>query len=158
VQKAIQDYFRDSLCWGCGQINEKGLKIRSYYSLGESICTFEPQAHHAAGPPHVVNGGLIATLIDCHTVCTAIADAYSSEDRPIGSEPALWYVTAKLKVDYLLPVPIDRPVVLKARVRRVDGKKTWVDCTAYSDTLECARGEVLAIRVTGQWSSPQPES
>jgi acyl-coenzyme A thioesterase PaaI-like protein len=156
VEQAIQDYFLDSLCWGCGQINEKGLRIKSYYSAGESYCTFEPQAHHAAGPPHIVNGGLIATLIDCHAVCTAIADAYNRDGRPIGSEPAIWYVTARLEVDYLRPVPIENPITLKARVREVDGKKTWVDCTAYNDDLECVRGEVLAIRVTAKWTSPSP--
>jgi acyl-coenzyme A thioesterase PaaI-like protein len=156
VQKAIQDYFPKSLCWGCGQINEKGLKIRSYYSPQESVCTFEPEAHHAAGPPHVVNGGLIATLIDCHAVCTAIANAYGAEGRAMDSEPAIWYVTAMLKVDYLLPALMDRAIHLKARVRDVEGKKTWVDCAVYSGDVECARGELLAVRVTDSWTSPQP--
>lgn len=156
TQKAIQDYFTDSLCWGCGQINNQGLKIRSYYSPEESTCTFTPQPHHAAGPPDAVNGGLIATLIDCHTVCTAIADAYNRESRPMDTEPAIWYVTAKLTVEYRLPVPIGKPISLKARVRKTEGKKTWVDCIAYSDSLECAGGEVLAVRVAPQWTSSPP--
>jgi acyl-coenzyme A thioesterase PaaI-like protein len=154
MTKAIQDYFPESLCWGCGQGNEQGLKIRSHYSPEESTCTFTPQPHHAAGPPHVVNGGLIATLIDCHTLCTAIADAYNREGRSMDTKPPIWYVTAMLKVDYLHPVPMGKPITLKAHVRKTEGKKTWADCTAYSDALECARGEVLAVRVAPQWATP----
>ena len=154
TERAFQDQFKGNLCWGCGADNHQGLQIKSYWSGDESVCGWEPSPHHAAGPPHVLNGGIIATLIDCHGVCTAIADAYRREGREIGTGESIWYATASLNVTYLLPTPIDKPVTVRARVRERDGKKTWVECSLFSDDVECARGEVLAIRVSEKWRSP----
>ena len=154
TERAFQDQFKENLCWGCGADNHQGLQIKSYWSGDESVCGWEPSPHHAAGPPHVLNGGIIATLIDCHGVCTAIADAYRREGREIGTGESIWYATASLNVTYLLPTPIDKPVTVRARVRERDGKKTWVECSLFSDDAECARGEVLATRVSEKWRSP----
>lgn len=114
-QRAFQDQLRENHCFGCGSANEHGLQIKSYWSGDQAVCTWQPQTFHAAGPPDLLNGGIIATLIDCHSICTAIAAAYHAEGREIGSEPPVWYVTASLKVRYLRPTPIDQPVVLRAR-------------------------------------------
>jgi len=154
TERAFQDQFKENLCWGCGADNHQGLQIKSYWSGDESVCGWEPSPHHAAGPPHVLNGGIIATLIDCHGVCTAIADAYRREGREIGTGESIWYATASLNVTYLLPTPIDKPVTVRARVRERDGKKTWVDCTVFSNDVACARGKVLAVRVSEEWRSP----
>ncbi len=81
-------YFQDGLhgnhCYGCGAWNEKGLRIKSYWDGDEAVCVFEPEPHHAAMPPDVMNGGTIASVIDCHGVCSAIADAYKTEGREVG--------------------------------------------------------------------------
>ena len=71
---------------------------------------FLPHARFAAGPPHVLNGGIIATLLDCHGVCTAMARAYDDEQRAIGSQPEIWYATTSMTVDYLRPTPIGEEV------------------------------------------------
>lgn len=144
---SIQDQLEGNLCFGCGPLNRGGLQIKSYYRDSESLCTFLPKREHAAGPPHVLNGGILATVIDCHAVCTAIAAAYESENRPIGSEPPLWYVTGSLAVDYLLPTPIDEPLLLRARVRESQGRKSWVEIGATSSNGEVAQATVLAVRV-----------
>jgi acyl-coenzyme A thioesterase PaaI-like protein len=144
---AIQDQIGDNLCYGCGPANPDGLQIKSYYSGSEATCTFRPRSEHAAGPPHVLNGGILATVIDCHGVCTAIAAAYEAESRPIGSDPPLWYVTGSLTVDYLLPTPIGEPLVLRARVRESQGRKCWVVVEARSGDRDVARATVLAVRV-----------
>jgi acyl-coenzyme A thioesterase PaaI-like protein len=102
-----------------------------------------------------LNGGIIATLIDCHSVCTAIASAYRAENRPIGSDPHIWCVTANLNVTYLRPTPLDLPVTLRARVAEAGPKKTLVQCALYSNADECARGEVLAVRVPNSWRENQ---
>jgi acyl-coenzyme A thioesterase PaaI-like protein len=94
-----------------------------------------------------LNGGILATVIDCHGVCTAIAAAYEAENRPIGSEPPLWYVTGSLSVDYLLPTPIGEPLELRARVREVKGRKSLVEVEATSGDKRVAEATVLAIRV-----------
>jgi acyl-coenzyme A thioesterase PaaI-like protein len=144
---AIQDQLEKNLCYGCGPANPDGLQIKSYYSGSEAICTFRPRPEHAAGPPHFLNGGILATVIDCHGVCTALAAAYEAESRPIGSDPPLWYVTGSLTVNYLLPTPIGEPLVLRARVKESSGRKTWVEVEARSGDRDVARATVLAIRV-----------
>lgn len=140
-----------NLCYGCGVANAAGLQIKSYWDGDESVCTFHPAAHHMAGPRHVVNGGIIGLIVDCHAVCTAIADAYNKEGRPIGSQPMIWYATGSLKIDYLRPTPIDRPIQLRAQVLERGAKKTRLLCSVQSDGQECAKGDILAVRVPNEW-------
>ena len=149
--RAFQDDIPDNLCWGCGPGNEHGLHVRSFWHDDEAVCDWTPSPHHMAGPRAILNGGVIATVIDCHTVCTAIADAYRREGRPIGSEPHIWYATASLAVRYLAAVPIDRPVRLRATIEKVEGRKTRLTCNLESDGRECATAEVLAVRVPAEW-------
>ena len=104
-----------------------------------------------AGPMHILNGGIIATIIDCHCICTAIAAAYRAEGRAMNTEPFIWYATGSLNVSYLKPTPIQEPVVLRARVTETKGKKTIVTCSLYAREDECARGEVVAVRVSSAW-------
>ncbi|HET8733075.1 MAG TPA: PaaI family thioesterase [Anaeromyxobacteraceae bacterium] len=151
MDQAIQDQIPHNHCWGCGTLNPRGLRIKSYLHGEESVCRFQPSPDHMAGPTHVVYGGIIAAVIDCHSLCTAIADAYRAAGRPLGSEPLLWAVTASLKVDYLAPTPIDQPMELRARVREVKGRKRIVDCTVRSGGRDCARAEVIAVEVGAAW-------
>jgi acyl-coenzyme A thioesterase PaaI-like protein len=148
---AIQDAIPDNHCWGCGTLNPQGLQIKSYWDGDGTVCTFHPAPHHAAGPPHVLNGGIIAAVIDCHSICTAFADAYRAAGRAIGSEPALWLVTASMKIDYLAPTPIAGPVELRARVVEAKGRKRVVACVVQSEGVDRARGEVVAIEVPPTW-------
>ncbi|HWP94019.1 MAG TPA: PaaI family thioesterase [Thermodesulfobacteriota bacterium] len=144
---AIQDYMDRNKCWGCGSSNEHGLHLKSYSSGDEYVCTWKPRAYHMAGPEDFLNGGIIATVIDCHSICTAIADAYSREKREINTDPFIWYVTASLKIDYLRPTPIAEEVTLRSRIKEVKGKKTIVLCSLFSRGDERVRAEVVAVRV-----------
>jgi acyl-coenzyme A thioesterase PaaI-like protein len=152
---AFQDLIPDNLCYGCGPHNHAGLRIKSYWEGDESVCVYRPEPHHSAGPPQFLNGGVIATLIDCHSVCTAIANAYRMENRPIGSAPHIWCVTANLNLTYLRPTPLEIPVTLRARVTEAGPKKTLLQCRFYSNSHECARGEVVAVRVPDSWRNAQ---
>ena len=150
--KAFQDGMPHNHCWGCGPDNEKGLRIKSYWTeAGHSACDWHPSPEHMAGPTHVVNGGIISTLIDCHGICTAIADAYEREGRAIGEGETIWYVTGNLNVRFLKPTPIAAPVHLEATVERREGRKSWVTVTLSSEGEPRALGEVLAIRVPSEW-------
>jgi acyl-coenzyme A thioesterase PaaI-like protein len=148
TQQAFQDEILGNQCWGCGSGNKSGLQIKSYWSGDEAVCTWQPEAHHNAGSPNVLNGGIIATLIDCHAGWTAIAAAYRTEGRGINTEPPIWVVTASLNVKYLRPTSMDEPVVLRARVKETSGKKTIVTCSLLAKGEECATGEVVAVRVS----------
>ncbi len=148
---AFQDQIPDNLCYGCGPFNQSGLRIKSYWEGEEAVCTFMPAPHHSAGPRQYLNGGIIATLVDCHCVCTAIAHAYREEDRAIGSEPRIWCVTANLNVTYLRPTPIDIPLTLRAVIADSGPRKARVRCSVQSGGNDCARGEVIAVRVPESW-------
>jgi acyl-coenzyme A thioesterase PaaI-like protein len=146
-ERAFQDQGSVRHCYGCGVDNKKGLQIKSRWNGEEAVATWKPKPYHCAGSKDILNGGIIASLIDCHSVNLAIAHAYRSEQRPIGSSPRIYYVTASLRISYLQPTPIDRAVELRARIAKIDGRKSWVDCTLSAAGEVRATAEVLGIRV-----------
>ena len=148
TKKAFQDYYSDhvSHCYGCGRLNEHGLKIQSYWDGDETVCTFHPRSYHIAIPGFVY-GGLIASLIDCHSTGTAAAAAYRAEGREMGTTPELRYVTASLHVDYLKPTPIDAPINLRSKVKEIKGRKVVVTTTLSVKGEICARGEVVSVQM-----------
>jgi acyl-coenzyme A thioesterase PaaI-like protein len=148
TEKAFQDYYPDqtSYCYGCGRLNEYGLHIKSYWEGDESVCRFQPRPYHTAIPGYVY-GGLIASLIDCHSTGTAAAAAYRAEGRAMDTEPSLRYVTASLHVDYIKPTPIGVPLEVRARVKEIKGRKVVVVATLYANQEACARGEVVAVQM-----------
>ena len=148
TQKAFQDYYPDrwAQCYGCGRLNQDGLQIKSYWDGDESVCTFVPRPYHTAIPGYVY-GGLIASLIDCHSTGTASAAAYRAQGRDLDSEPPLRFVTASLHVDYLRPTPIDGPLELRSQVQEVKDRKVVVSTTLSAGGEVCARGEVVAVKI-----------
>ncbi len=146
--KSLQEENLMKQCFGCGCENEHGLKIKSYWQGDNSVCTWEAKPYYTGGKPGIVYGGMLASLIDCHSVNTTISHAYKIENRSPGSDPVLIYLTAQLNISYKKPTAIEKEIVLKAKVTRVEGKKTWVECTVSSDNQICVEGKVLAIRVT----------
>lgn len=152
--KAFQDYYEDaaSYCYGCGRFNEYGLQIKSYWRGDEAVCEFHPQPYHTAIPGYVY-GGLIASLIDCHSTGTAAAAAHRAAGRPMDSDPRLRFVTGSLHVDYLRPTPIDKTLTVRARVKKLDGRKVIVVSSLYADGEETARGEVVCVRMPDHWIS-----
>ena len=148
TQKAFQDYYPDqfSHCYGCGRLNEHGLQIKSYWDGDESVCVFQPRPYHTAIPGYVY-GGLIASLIDCHSTGTAAAAAHRLAGREMDTEPPLRFLTGTLHVEYLRPTPIDTPLEVRATVQQVKGRKVVIATTLSARGEVCARGEVIAIQV-----------
>ena len=148
TQKAFQDYYPDEWahCYGCGRLNEHGMQIKSYWDGEESVCTFTPKPYHTAVPGYVY-GGLIASLIDCHSTGTAAAAAYRAAGRKMGTLPPLRFVTASLHVDYLRPTPIEGPLELRSQVKEVKSRKVVVSTTLSAGGEVCARGEVVAVKI-----------
>jgi acyl-coenzyme A thioesterase PaaI-like protein len=147
-KKAFQDFYSDagSRCYGCGALNEHGLQIKSYWDGEESVCHFKPKPYHVAVPGYVY-GGLIASLIDCHSTGTAAAATYRSEGREMGTEPEFRYVTASLQVDYLRPTPLDEVLEVRGQVEEIKGRKVVVAATLSAGGEICARGKVVAVRI-----------
>lgn len=147
-KKAFQDYYPDDLshCYGCGRLNEKGLQIKSYWDGEESVCIHEPKPYYKAVPGYAY-GGLIASLIDCHSTGTAAAAKYRSENREMDTLPPLRFLTASLHVDYLLPTPLNGPIEIRGKVKEVKGRKVVVESRLIAGGNVCAKGEVVAVQV-----------
>ena len=139
-----------SQCWGCGSHNAHGLQIKSYWADNEEevLCTWEPKEYHTSAWPDVLSGGIIASLIDCYSVCSAMMVAHRAEGVEWSSDPSIIYITASLQVNYLKPTPMSHPLMLRAHVKEVKRKKMVVQCSVFSQEKECARGEVSAVRFT----------
>lgn len=156
-------YFQDALqgnhCYGCGTINPQGLGIKSYWQDAQhAVCAFSPQPHHCAAPTHFLNGGIIATIIDCHCICTAIAHAFKQQDRDIFDvaehsklDTVPWYATGTLNLNYLRPVAIDQPLLLIARVDEETDKQLTISCQLKSQHKTCVEASVVAVRVPSAW-------
>ncbi|MCF8069749.1 MAG: PaaI family thioesterase [Desulfobacterales bacterium] len=148
TDQAIQDFFPDdiAICYGCGKNNPHGLHIRTQWDGEEGIFRFKPEDYHTAFPGFVY-GGLIACLFDCHCIGTAIAAAYDSEGRKPGTDPEITYVTGNLNVTYLRPTPIGTELLLRSRIKEAFERKTIVTCSLFAEDKECAKSEVIAVKV-----------
>ena len=146
---ALQDFWPKGSCFGCGPANQHGFQLKSYWSEDEKyiVATFDPQPQYNAGFPNVMYGGLIASLIDCHSIWTAISFTYRAEGRDHGAPPSISYVTGQLTVKYLKPTPLDQTIHLKARVEGEVGRKTNVICELGTAAEVTAAGEVIAVRI-----------
>jgi hypothetical protein len=137
------------MCYGCGPANPDGLHIKSYWSDDGQyvVATFQPQPRFTSGFPNALYGGLIASLIDCHSNWTALAFGYRAEGREPGSLPMIASVTGSLGVKYLKPTPLDQPIHLKAWVEGAVGRKTRVLCELGPVGIVTALGDSIFVRV-----------
>jgi acyl-coenzyme A thioesterase PaaI-like protein len=150
-EPAFQEQMPGNHCFGCGAENDLGLGLRSRWDGDAAVAVWTARPEHAAGPPGILNGGIIATILDCHGVCTAIADAYRREGRAIGTDPEIWFATASITVDYLRPTPLAMTVSLRSEIVERTERSTVVAATLTSDGRERARARVEAVRVPLEW-------
>ena len=119
MQSLQERLFPDLPCFGCGPGNSKGLRLRSFESDdGTVVARFRPWPEHDNGLGYL-NGGIIATLLDCHS---AAAVTWEADRRGYPRLPGadLPYVTAGLDLRYLRPSPLHESVDLVARVVSAD--------------------------------------
>ncbi len=148
MEKSFQDYYPESYshCYGCGSKNDHGLQIKSFWDGEESVAIFQPKEYHLAFPGYVY-GGLIASLIDCHSTGTAAAAAYRAEGRELGTEPPFRFVTGSLHVDYLLPTPLGPPLHLRSTVLEIKGRKIVIETQLSVEGKVTAKGKVVAVQI-----------
>jgi acyl-coenzyme A thioesterase PaaI-like protein len=151
-QKAFQDYYPDELsyCYGCGRLNEHGHQIKSYWDGEETRAVYTPKPEHMAIPGYVY-GGLIASLIDCHSTGTAAAAAYKREGRAMDTQPPLRFLTAALHVDYLRPTPLGIPLEVRGSVDEITDRKVVVSTRLIANGEVCAKGKVVAVKMPEQF-------
>lgn len=142
----FQDHMPENVCFGCGNANHEGLQIKSYWEGEVSFCEWMPEEKYH-GWANLLNGGIMATLVDCHCMGTAMAYAYQLEGRDLDSEPVYRYATGSLEVKYLKPTSNLHPVQLQARVVESKGRKVVLNCTIHSQGEITAEAKAVAIRV-----------
>ncbi len=150
--KAIQLYYPPEWahCYGCGYENPAGLGIRTYWDperkVGET--RFLPKPHHTA-LPGLVYGGLLASLIDCHSTATAAAAKAEAMGVSLETHP-LRFVTASLKVDFLKPTPLGPELLVVGRATEVGPRKVVVVSELYAQGEVTVRGEAVLVQLRGQ--------
>jgi acyl-coenzyme A thioesterase PaaI-like protein len=117
--------YPDATCFGCGLANRKGLHLRSYAQDDDVVATFMPWPEHDNGLGYL-NGGIIATLLDCHSGAAVFDQACRGGWK---AAPGLPYpfVTAGLDVRFLRPAPLHEPVELRAVIAAADEHVITVD-------------------------------
>jgi len=147
--KAFQDYYPDEFahCYGCGRLNREGLQIKSTWEGEESVCHYTPSSYYSGGFPGYVYGGLIASLIDCHSAATASAVKLREEGFSLDDHPLSRFVSASLKVDFLKPTPMGKVLELRGKVKDMKGRKIIVSVTLSAEGDICAKGEAVLVQI-----------
>lgn len=144
MEKSLQEtYFADGICFGCGPKNEKGLRIRSMVQGDEVVADWQPEKHHEAFPG-MLNGGIIGSLLDCHSNWTA---AYHLMQRAGADKPPCT-VTADYAIKLLRPAPSSGAVRLVARVAEAKDDRATIDAELHAAGKLCAtcRGTFVAVK------------
>jgi acyl-coenzyme A thioesterase PaaI-like protein len=131
------------VCFGCGPANPSGLHVESHVEGEDVVAEFRPEKHHEAFEG-VLSGGIIGTLLDCHSNWTA---AWALMSRSGDSRPPCT-VTAEYHVRLLRPAPSAGPVSLRARPAEIGDDRVTVEATLSAGGKVCAtcRGVFVAVK------------
>lgn len=127
VQSIQERLYPDSTCFGCGQANSGGLRLKSFPSDGGVVGTFQPLEGHSNGMG-TLNGGIIATILDCHSGAAVLLDSVDSSGRL-----SKFWVTAGLELRYRLPTFLAAACELEARIIERSDSAMRVAATLKSD-------------------------
>jgi uncharacterized protein (TIGR00369 family) len=98
-------------CFGCGKNNPGGMRLKFNYDedLDRFVCRFRLGKRYT-GPPGHCHGGIIATILD----------------EAMGKVNKLRHVialTSEITVNYVKPVPLNKPLRVESREVRVKGRR-----------------------------------
>jgi acyl-coenzyme A thioesterase PaaI-like protein len=97
--------------------------------------------------PGYVNGGLLASLLDCHGTGTAAAAAYRADGREPGTLPPRRFVTASLTVEYLRPTPLGVELEVRGSATSIQGRKVTVAARIIAGSEVTVKGEIVAVEM-----------
>ncbi|MFN0027897.1 MAG: PaaI family thioesterase [Acidimicrobiales bacterium] len=106
-------------CFGCGQDNPSGLRLRFRLLEGGAVGTVVEVPAAFCGVDGVVHGGIQATILD------EVSGVAAQLALPAGAD-RLPCVTADLALRFRLPVTQQGPVRAEATVERVEGRNIFV--------------------------------
>jgi acyl-coenzyme A thioesterase PaaI-like protein len=144
---AIQDtYPQDaSHCYGCGRLNDDGIQVKTRLDGAGTLTVFDPWPTHTAFEG-TVYGGLIASVIDCHSTGSAAIFAMVADGVEVGSEPSPRFVTAHLEVDFLAPTPLEQMQVV-GRLIEITDRKAVVESDLFVNGTITAKGSAVLVRL-----------
>jgi acyl-coenzyme A thioesterase PaaI-like protein len=134
-------------CFGCGPANAKGLRIESFEDPSSTatklVCDWTPEPHHLAFPG-VLNGGICAALLDCHSNWTA--SMHLMRKQSVDAPPCT--VTADFHVTLKRPTPLDGALHLEAHVVDSADDRATVEATitAGGKVTATCRGTFVAVK------------
>jgi acyl-coenzyme A thioesterase PaaI-like protein len=145
--RSLQETFAPAgHCFGCGPANASGLQVASRPSAEDPavlVASFLPRPEHEAFD-HVVNGGILGTLLDCHANWTAAWHLMGTRgaDRPPTT------VTLEYSIRMRRPTPSDGPIDLRAWVVESSDDRATVEAEIRSGGTITAtgRGTFVAVR------------
>jgi acyl-coenzyme A thioesterase PaaI-like protein len=134
----------DPACWGCGE-NPTGLHLPTPTEAGitEYEATFSFDERHQGGPG-IVHGGLVGAALD--EACGLLATWHRF--------PA---VTARIFIRFRRPVPINAPLLVRARVESTRGRRIRIraDLSSPDEALAEARGAFLHVPLEHFLQTPE---
>lgn len=143
MEQSLQEkYAPGNACFGCGPANENGLRIRSFVAGDEVVAEWMSEKHHEAFPG-VLNGGIIGTLLDCHSNWAA---AWHLMNRNHDDHPPCT-VTADYAIKLRRPTPTDQPIRLVAKITESNDHRAVVEARLIAHEKVCAtcRGTFVAV-------------
>ena len=146
-ESAVQDRYPDDAahCYGCGRLNELGHQIKTRLVGDGTVTEFTPETFHMAIPGYTY-GGLVASIVDCHSTGSAAIFAMQRDGIAVGSRPSPRFVTARLEVDYVLPTPL-AAMVLHGRLVEIKGRKVIVETDLSVDGTVTAKGLAVLVEI-----------
>ncbi|MCI0667962.1 MAG: PaaI family thioesterase [Methylococcaceae bacterium] len=142
----IQTYMPGAECFGCGGNNAYGLQIKSYCRGDQILCEWTPEQKHQGWQGNTC-GGILATLVDCHCMASAMAFSARIEGLSLDQHSKVRFITGSLEIRYLRPTPVGVPVLLVARLANIRKERIYtLRCDLYSGPEKTVEAEVVAFR------------
>ncbi len=141
---SLQEQFApDSRCFGCGPANLSGLRIRSLVADNCVVAEWQPNNSHQAFPG-MLNGGIIGTLLDCHSNWTAAWQLMQTS----GFARPPCTVTAEYAIKLQRPTPLHLPVSLRAIAKEIIADRAVIEAELFSDgkIRATCRGVFVAVK------------
>lgn len=134
-------------CFGCGHANPDGFHLRSYREGDGAVATFTPRPEHDNGFGFL-NGGIIATVLDCHTAAVTLWEANRRNWEADEGAPVP-FITSGFDVRFLRPTPLGPPLALHAEA--VDVTETRIVVAA-----ELVADDKVRATMTANWQRFHP--
>jgi uncharacterized protein (TIGR00369 family) len=123
-------------CFACGKNNPEGMRLKFSYDEERDcfVCRFRLSKRYT-GPPGHSHGGIIATILD----------------EAMGKVNKLRHVialTSEITVNYLKPVPLNKPLRVESREVKVRGRQHINMAEIFNqngEVLARSRGTFVAI-------------